>query len=84
MATRKDQNIFTVIFPLYAIFKALGMFPASLEGKPQLGIFKVKSCDKVVSLMAFGIMVCVTVFHIFNPIQKFNESILVITGWQVR
>lgn len=84
MASRKDQNIFTVTFPFYVIFKVFGMFPASFAGESRLGVFKVKWYDKIVSLMAFAIMVCVTLIHIFYPIKKFNKSILVITGWQIR
>lgn len=84
MASRKDHNIFTVIFPFYVIFKAFGLFSASFDGKSRLGQFKVKWYDKIISLMAFVVMVCVTLIYIYNPIEKFNESALVITGWQLR
>ena len=84
MAARKDQNIFTVIYPFYVALKLFGMFPASLDGKTQLGLFKVKCGDKISSLVALIVMLSMTMIHIFNPTKKFSESLLVLTGWQAR
>lgn len=84
MASRKEQNIFTVVIPFYVILKIFGMFPVSFDGEARLGVFKAKWHDKIVSLMAFGITVCVTAMHIYFPIGKLNNSILVISGWQIR
>lgn len=84
MAPRAEQNIFTVIFPFYVIVKLFGMFPVSFDGEPRLGVFKIKWYDKMLSLMAVVIMVCVTLIHVFNPIERFNKSELVISGWQIR
>lgn len=84
MPTRTEQNIFTVIFPFYVTAKSFGMFPASFTGDPRQGIFTVKWYDKILSLTALGIMVCVTFVQILNPIKSFNKSVLVINGWQIR
>lgn len=84
MSVRRDQNIFTVIFPFYVVVKLFGMFPLSFDGEPRFGVFKVKWCDKILSLIALVIMVGVTIMHSCNRIKMTHDSELLIKGWQIR
>lgn len=81
-SSKKDTNIFTAIFPFYALLKVFGMFPASFEGEPSLGVFKVKRFDKIYPALTFGVMTIFTAAQIVQPIKDFNSATLAVNGWQ--
>jgi hypothetical protein len=84
MAFQKGENIFGVVFPFYVILKLSGMFPKSFQGEIRLGVFKTKWHDKVISLVAGMVLLCVILQQTLQPYEKFNKSMLLTSGWQIR
>lgn len=84
MLSKKDQNIFVAVWPLYCALKVTGMFPLSFDGTPKLGIFKTKWLDGFITVIAFLVLLSLNFINIFRLFKKTNEKSLVVNGWQVR
>ena len=74
MFSKRNENIFTSVLPLYYFSKIIGVFSPSFVGLKQKGIFRFKIFDKVIFLVALSALFVLLVRSILNENHVLTSS----------
>jgi hypothetical protein len=83
MFSKKIQNIFTSVMPLFIYLKIFGLFLPSVVGRPYLGNFKVKIFDRVWVFCSASFLIICSIFTLLKDQNQSTSSLVLISAYDM-